>query len=297
MKYLVYGAGVLGCNLAHQLFQGQKDVVLLARNEWYQTIQDQGLVIRNRLTHMKSIDKIQVTQNLSGAYDVIFVVLQNTQIDLIFDELQNADCKNIVFIGNNMNVDRYVMTDKNVLFGFYQAAGKRENKEVCSFDMKKITIGRCDGSNESDDLIRDVFSGTKIKVNLCNKMDDHLKSHAAFILPFAFASYHYNHSLKPLKKDETYLSLMINATLEMYDALIAKGYEILPKGDYEYSKEGSSYRKFAKTLSNLPFLAKACVCEHANTGKKEMLYLKNEFEKMFKETGMTSTAFDEICNQ
>ena len=31
MKILVYGAGVLGCNLARNLFRAGKDVTLLAR--------------------------------------------------------------------------------------------------------------------------------------------------------------------------------------------------------------------------------------------------------------------------
>ena len=34
MKILVYGAGVLGCNLARNLFHAGKDVTLLARGNW-----------------------------------------------------------------------------------------------------------------------------------------------------------------------------------------------------------------------------------------------------------------------
>ena len=34
MKILVYGAGVLGCNLARDLFRAGKDVTLLARGNW-----------------------------------------------------------------------------------------------------------------------------------------------------------------------------------------------------------------------------------------------------------------------
>jgi hypothetical protein len=82
-----------------------------------------------------------------------------------------------------------------------------------------------------------------------------------------------------------------------HDVLIAEGYEILPKGDYEYSKEGRSYRKFAKLLSNLPFLANACVCEHAKAGQKEMIYIEKEFAKMFIETKQKSTAFHELCQE
>ena len=34
MKILVFGAGVLGCNLARNLFRAGRDVTLLARGSW-----------------------------------------------------------------------------------------------------------------------------------------------------------------------------------------------------------------------------------------------------------------------
>lgn len=34
VKILIYGAGVLGCNLARNFFRAGKDVTLLARGSW-----------------------------------------------------------------------------------------------------------------------------------------------------------------------------------------------------------------------------------------------------------------------
>ena len=34
VRILVYGAGVLGCNLANNLYHAKKDVTLLARGVW-----------------------------------------------------------------------------------------------------------------------------------------------------------------------------------------------------------------------------------------------------------------------
>ena len=47
MKILVFGAGVLGCNLARNFVRAGKDVTLLARGAWGESIQkkrpsDQG---------------------------------------------------------------------------------------------------------------------------------------------------------------------------------------------------------------------------------------------------------------
>lgn len=49
MKILVFGAGVLGCNLANDLFRAGKDVTLLARGKWAQEIQENGLRIMSAL--------------------------------------------------------------------------------------------------------------------------------------------------------------------------------------------------------------------------------------------------------
>lgn len=39
MKILVFGAGVLGCNLARNFFRAGKDITLLARGAWGESIQ------------------------------------------------------------------------------------------------------------------------------------------------------------------------------------------------------------------------------------------------------------------
>ena len=42
MKILVFGAGVLGCNLARNLCRAGKDVTLLARGKWAEEIKQNG---------------------------------------------------------------------------------------------------------------------------------------------------------------------------------------------------------------------------------------------------------------
>ena len=49
MKILVYGAGVLGCNLARNLFHAGKDVTLLARGNWAEEIRKNGLRIKDQI--------------------------------------------------------------------------------------------------------------------------------------------------------------------------------------------------------------------------------------------------------
>ena len=48
MKILVFGAGMLGCNLARNLFRAGKNVTLLARGRWAEEIQKNGLRIKDK---------------------------------------------------------------------------------------------------------------------------------------------------------------------------------------------------------------------------------------------------------
>ena len=77
MRILVYGAGVLGGNLANSLYRQGKDVTLLARGKWYQEIKRNGLSIHHYFGRKTNV-KIPVINELKpdDKYDVIFVVVR-----------------------------------------------------------------------------------------------------------------------------------------------------------------------------------------------------------------------------
>ena len=58
MKILVYGAGVLGCNLARNLLRAGKDVTLLARGNWAAEIKQNGLRIKDKFSLRTSVSRI-----------------------------------------------------------------------------------------------------------------------------------------------------------------------------------------------------------------------------------------------
>ena len=65
MKILVYGAGVLGCNLARNLFRAGKDVTLLARGNWAEEIRKNGLRIKDKFSPRTSVSRIPVVTALT----------------------------------------------------------------------------------------------------------------------------------------------------------------------------------------------------------------------------------------
>ena len=93
MKILVFGAGVLGCNLARNFFRAGKDVTLLARGAWGESIPKNGLRIKDKFSPRMSVSRIPVTAELKAEdkYDVIFIVLRYTQFDAILDTVSAGD--------------------------------------------------------------------------------------------------------------------------------------------------------------------------------------------------------------
>ena len=245
MKILVFGAGVLGCNLANNLFRSGKDITLLARGPWAEEIRKNGLRVKNSLTRRVTVSRIPVAVGLSpeDAYDVIFVAVRYTQIENVIDILRASRAKTVIFVGNNVRASETAayLPEKNVLFAFTSAAGHRENDHVDSVDLRKITAGPLRDAPSQEALIQEIFAGTKYKVTYEPNMEDYLLCHAAFVLPAAFACYKTDGNLKKLKKDNAYLNRLIDANIEGYRAIQTAGHEILPDADKEF--ESAAYRK------------------------------------------------------
>ena len=290
MKILVYGAGVLGCNLARNLFRAGKDVTLLARGNWAEEIRKNGLRIKDKFSPRTSVSRIPVVTELApdDRYDVIFVVLRYTQLDSVLDTLRTNRTKNMVFVGNNVQTRALAaaLPEKNVLFAFALSAGHREADRVVSIDLKKITIGQLPGTASNKQLIEQNFNATKYRVVYEPNMEDYLLCHAAFVMPAAFACYKTDGDLKKLRGNTTYLNRLIDANIEGYRAIKNAGHEILPKADASFESE--KYRKtclrFFKLMCTTS-LGKLCASDHAMNAIDEMSALNRDIKKFFDENG------------
>lgn len=290
MKILVFGAGVLGCNLERNLFRAGKDVTLLARGNWANEIKTNGLKIKNRFSPCMSVSRIRVATELKpeDSYDVIFAVVRYTQIESILDALRSNRTKNIVFVGNNIRAKALaeLLPEKNVMFAFALSAGHRESNRVASIDLKKITIGQLRNADSNEKMIREIFSGTKYRVVYEPNMEDYLLCHAAFVLPAAFACYKTDGNLKKLKGNTAYLNRLIDANIEGYRAIRNAGHEILPKADTEFENE--AYRKTCLRFFKLmcaTSLGKLCASDHAMNAVDEMNALNRDMKAFFDANG------------
>lgn len=299
MKVLVFGAGVLGCNLARNLFRAGKEVTLLARGKWAEEIQNNGLQIKDKFCPKVSVSRIPVVTELTpeDRYDVIFSVVRYTQIDSILDTLRANPTKNIVFVGNNVRARALTeaLPEKNVMFAFASSAGHRESDRVASVDLKKITIGQIAGASSNEQLIGKIFDGTKYKVAYEPNMEDYLLCHAAFVLPVAFACYKVDGDLKKLKGNTAYFNRMIDANIEGYRAIRNAGHEILPIEDKNFESE--KYRKTCLRFFKLMCatgLGKICASDHAMNAVDEMGALNRDLKQFFEENGAEYPVWKEL---
>ena len=298
MRILVYGAGVLGGNLANSLFKQGKDVTLLARGEWYDTIKRNGLSI-NHYFGIKTNNKIPVINALKqdDIYDVIFVVVRYTQVDSVIQTLKNNGSKNIVFVGNNLRTEEITkaLPETSVLFAFAMSAGHREKDCIRSVTLNKITVGNIKGMPSKEVFIRSVFNRTNYKVIYESNMTDWLLCHAASVIPIAFACYYANGDIKRLRNDKAYINRIMDATIAAYTVLEGNGHEILPDSDKDFRKP-----KFKKKY--LPFyqfvfatkLGKLCTSDHALNAVDEMSALNRDFKEYISKYGDIPTAWTEL---
>lgn len=295
MKILIIGAGVLGSNLAHSIKKGN-DVTILARNKTYEQLKNNGLIIKHK-SRKKTVDHFNIIDRLdeNDIYDVIFVVSRFSSLDSIVPIIKHNNSQNIVFVGNNMSVEKYMnIENKNILFAFFMAAGKKYDGYINSICLNKIQIGRVDGKDVSNEFIKSIFEETKIKVTIQNKMNDYLKTHACAVLPLVFANYKVNGNLKLLKKDKEYSLLIMDAIIEGYNVLKKLGYEILPKGEYENCVNKKKRCAFIYRFMFSNFIGKMCISDHAMSAREEFILLEKEFEKLKKKANLETKTYDKL---
>ena len=310
MKTLIYGAGPLGSLYAYLLHKAGNDVTILARNEHYEFLKENGIALVNEFTQEKIIEKVKVVDSLSEEdfYELVIVLIRKNNIKNVLPILsKNKKIPNILFMGNNtLGFDEYlnVLPKEKVLFGFPGGGGSRINHVVHYADSEKphgkrlpITIGEIDGkSKERTRQIQNLFETSDVPVKLVDDMDSWLKYHVAFVYPIAGALLTAGDNYK-LAKDKDTIRTYIRAVNEGSKVLRALGYK------KSYNIKMKFFQWFPdvllinilKQVFNSKF-AEVAMMMHANAAKDEMIELGNEFKTLKNQTSVKTPNLDELIS-
>ena len=292
MKILVYGAGVIGCELAHVLKRSGNDVTLLARGEWKETLKKRGLVIRHYLQRKTTMDRVKVIGELEpdDKYDIIFVVMQAGQLSAVLPAIADNTSRRVVLIGNNPYADRterMVLSDssvkKEVAFGFLAVGGRREKGQVISIHAGiPLTVGgRSEGlSADFRRRLTAAFSKSGCKLTWEDKMDAWLKCHMAEVLPIGYVCYAVDCCLP--KASRAQRKAMVDATAEGFALLKKLDYPVRPAGDESLFTSASRkklWRVVLYVMCKTP-LGRLAASDHCAHAVSEMAALEAAWEEL-----------------
>jgi 2-dehydropantoate 2-reductase len=308
MRILVYGAGVIGCELAHELCKGKNDVTILARGNWKQTIDKNGLVIRHYGQLHTTKDPIKTLEELKtdDKYDVIFVVMQYNQTLNVLPQIAKNVSRYIVLVGNNISplycqkqICNRSATEKEIAFGFQGTGGRRENGKVIS--MHPIRLGMTIGglieylTSEFQNNIITAFEKTGYQLTWEQHMEGWLLSHAAHILPTAYICYSLDCNLKRTSKEQ--IGLVIDAVVEAHKMLKELGYPIRPDGEEEAFEEKRKKKQRSLYLMVKTPAGKYVISTHCAHAVDEMTALDEKFEELKRKASMPMPAWDKLRNE
>jgi len=310
MKTLIFGAGPLGSLYAYLLHKAGNDVIILARNEHYKFLKENGIVLVNEFTQQKIVEKVEVVNSLNEEdfYDLLVVLMRKNNIKNVLPILsKNKNVPNILFMGNNtMGFDEYLsyLPKEKILFGFPGGGGSRKNHIVHYIDSEKpngrrlpITIGEIDGKIRArTKQIQNMFNASDVPVNIVDEPDGWLKYHVGYILPLAGALLKCGDNYK-LANDKNTIRTYIRAVKEAGKVLQALGY----KNQYPAKIKSFAWNpewitvKILKLVLNSKF-AEVAMMMHVNAAKDEMIELGNEFKTLKNQTSIKTPNLDELIS-
>lgn len=292
-KLLLVGVGVIGSYLTQVLCEAGHDVCVVARGEWADTIERDGLRVRHYLQHKDTTCRPRVVRELPTGehFDATFVVMRQDQMVALAPELAALDTNLVVCVGNDLRADEVeaaIHADgsgpKQVLFGFQGTAGHREEDRavVVRFGAWHLTVGPLAGEVSERDraLLESIFCGS-YRANFEHDMRWWLVCHAVSVLPFCFLAYRLDCDLT--KATAADITALTDAMLEGYEVVLAAGGMILPEGDEDFLKPGPkrvawelALRAMAKTA-----IGRLCVTDHCKHAVSEMRALDEGIAELF----------------
>ncbi|MEL7608295.1 MAG: 2-dehydropantoate 2-reductase N-terminal domain-containing protein [Bacillota bacterium] len=303
MRILVYGAGVLGSYLAHVLIRGGNDVTLLARGERLKELQANGLVIRHYVQLKTTVDPVRLIDALApeDVYDLIFVVMQYTQLRAILPALSANRSSHIVLVGNNADaqatqraIQENSPVQKQVAFGFQGTGGRREaGRVICVRAAGHMSLGGLSSELSWKSLVDKAFSNTKYRLTYYGHMDTWLKGHIALILPLCYLAHFCDGNLHKAFWNKKLLNRVIDAVDEGYGVLETLGYPLSAEDAAFARKKRGKFYLMLKVVTATP-IGRLAISDHAMSALEEMTALNGAFAALKRQAGIPTPNWDAL---
>ena len=308
MKTLIIGAGPLGSLYAVLIKKAGFDVTILARNEHYNFLKQQGVVLVNEFTHQKIVEQVPVIDAISkdDNYELAIVIMRKNSVKQLLPELSRyGNVRQFLFMGNNtLGFHEYLehLPLERILFGFPGGGGSRLDHVIHYIDTEKpngkrmpVVIGEVDGRfRERTDSIKKLFEKSGVPVKLIDDMDGWLKYHVAFVLPVAGAL---------LKSGDNYTLAKDKETIRTYIRAVKEGGRVLKSLGYKKSfntkfklfywfPEGLLISILKKVFDSR--FAEIAMMMHVRAARDEMIELAKEFDSLRDQASVETPNIDEL---
>ena len=293
VKFLIYGAGVIGTIFAVKLSQSGHDVTMLARNARKQEIEQFGAVLRNPKTGRKETARVNVIEVLSPdeCFDYILVVMQRTQVHAVLDSVAANRSENIVFVVNTATGYaewKNAVGAERLMIGFPSAGGERSAGEVYYFVGKgymrvfqTTTFGELSGQKTQrvTELIH-AFTSAGIPSVFCEDMDMWQKTHVAMVTSVADALYKHGCDNVSLSKSWKDVREMVQSIKQKFHDLREIGINITPAKLKLFHLPTCLLTLVFKVFMGTA-LAEITMAKHCIAARPEMECLQQEYEQLY----------------
>ena len=307
MKTLIIGAGPIGSLYAYLLHKAGKDVTILARNETFDFIRENGVVVVDEFTGQRDSADVNVVDTLGkdDMYDLVVVAIRKNRLPSILPLLSdNTRISNILFVGNNgsgfLDVLKHLPEEK-VLFGFGNAGGGRSQHVVHYVDSEKpggrrmpMVIGEMYGiEKDRTRKIKAHFESAGIPVEVTKDIDGWLKYHLALVVPIVAALRKNDCDNFALAENKNDLRLCLRATKEAGNVLKALGYrkrQPFKLNLFYWLPEFIVVKVYQKILDSK--FAEIAFAMHARAAADEFREHAADFKALAEKASMATPRFD-----
>ncbi len=280
------------------------DVTVLARNDRFDFIKKNGIVLKDYATEAQRSVAIKVIDELRSddRYDLIMVIMRKNQVGSILPSLAGNQSPNVIFMCNSASGPKQIVAaigEERTVLGFVAAGGRREDQVVTYLSVEKsqpTTIGEITGKiTPRLEEIGALLKQGGFAVRYETKIDDWLRSHVALVAPIAMAVYAAGGSTRKIVENPKVFRLMLGSIKEGLNGLATAGFTILPSkfGLARYVPVSLLAIFLRSTFANPA--SEVVMAAHANSAKDEMHHLYNELRETLAGTAARTTAIDELA--